>query len=64
MRGGGSIGVQPEQGKPRLVRLRWGRYAVIVPLLAIAGIIAARPKMPESASSFATHGPLFVGLMV
>ena len=28
-----------------------GRYAVIVPVLAIAGAIAAKPKMPESAGT-------------
>jgi K+-transporting ATPase ATPase A chain len=41
-----------------------GRYAVIVPVLAIAGAVAAKPKMPESAGTFPTHGPLFVGLMI
>ncbi len=41
-----------------------GRYAVIVPVLAIAGAIAAKPKMPESAGTFPTHGALFVGLMI
>jgi K+-transporting ATPase ATPase A chain len=41
-----------------------GRYAIIVPVLAIAGAVAAKPKMPESAGTFPTHGPLFVGLMI
>jgi K+-transporting ATPase ATPase A chain len=41
-----------------------GRYAIIVPVLAIAGAIAAKPKMPESAGTFPTHGPLFIGLMI
>jgi K+-transporting ATPase ATPase A chain len=40
-----------------------GRYAVIVPVLAIAGSLAAKPKLPPSAGSFPTHGPLFVGLL-
>jgi hypothetical protein len=37
-----------------------GCYAIIIPLLEIA----AKPKMPESAGTFPTHGPLFVGLMI
>lgn len=40
-----------------------GRFAVIVPVLAIAGSIAAKPRLPQSAGSFPTHGPLFVGLL-
>jgi potassium-transporting ATPase potassium-binding subunit len=41
-----------------------GRFAMIVPMLAVAGALAAKPKVPESAGTFPTHGPLFVGLMV
>jgi K+-transporting ATPase ATPase A chain len=40
-----------------------GRYAVIVPVLAIAGSLASKPKLPPSSGSFPTHGPLFVGLL-
>jgi K+-transporting ATPase ATPase A chain len=41
----------------------FGRYAVIVPVMAIAGSIAAKPKAPLSSGTFPTHGPLFVGLL-
>lgn len=41
-----------------------GRFAYVVPVLAIAGSIAAKPRAPESAGTFPTHGPLFIGLMV
>ena len=41
-----------------------GRFSMIVPMLAVAGALAAKPKVPESAGTFPTHGPLFVGLMV
>jgi K+-transporting ATPase ATPase A chain len=41
-----------------------GRFAYLVPVLAIAGSLAAKPKLPESAGTFPTHGPLFIGLMV
>jgi potassium-transporting ATPase potassium-binding subunit len=41
-----------------------GRFAVIVPCLAIAGALAAKPVIPTSAGTFPTTGPLFVGLLV
>ena len=40
-----------------------GRFAFLVPVLAIAGSLAAKPKLPPSAGTFPTHGPLFVGLL-
>ena len=42
----------------------FGRFAFMVPILAIAGSLAAKPKLPESAGTFPTHGPLFIGLLV
>ena len=42
----------------------FGRFAVIIPVLAIAGSLAAKPKLPPSAGTFPTTGPLFVGLLV
>lgn len=41
-----------------------GRFAYLIPVLAIAGSLAAKPKLPESAGSFPTHGPLFIGLLI
>ncbi|GLK67605.1 potassium-transporting ATPase subunit KdpA [Hansschlegelia plantiphila] len=41
-----------------------GRFALIVPMLAVAGSLAAKSKVPPSAGTFPTHGPLFVGLLV
>ncbi|MBV9735780.1 MAG: potassium-transporting ATPase subunit KdpA, partial [Acidisphaera sp.] len=41
-----------------------GRYAFLVPLLAIAGSLAAKPKLPPSAGTFPTDGPLFIGLLI
>ncbi|TPG41859.1 potassium-transporting ATPase subunit KdpA [Roseomonas nepalensis] len=40
-----------------------GRFAYVVPVLAIAGSLAAKAKAPESAGTFPTHGPLFAGLL-
>ncbi|SKA17644.1 potassium-transporting ATPase subunit KdpA [Consotaella salsifontis] len=41
-----------------------GRYVFIVPMLAIAGSLAAKKTVPASAGTFPTHSPLFVGLLV
>ena len=40
-----------------------GRFAFVIPVLAIAGSLAAKPKLPASAGTFPTHGPLFIGLL-
>jgi K+-transporting ATPase ATPase A chain len=41
-----------------------GRFAYVVPVLALAGSLAAKKKIPGSAGTFPTDGPLFVGLLV
>ncbi|MGC1863888.1 MAG: potassium-transporting ATPase subunit KdpA [Methylocystis sp.] len=41
-----------------------GRFAYVVPVLALAGSFAAKKKAPASAGTFPTHGPLFVGLLL
>ncbi len=41
----------------------FGRFAVMVPVLAIAGSLAAKPKLGMTAGTFPTTGPLFVGLL-
>ena len=41
-----------------------GRFAFVVPVLAMAGALAARVKTPPSAGTFPTHTPLFVGLLI
>jgi K+-transporting ATPase ATPase A chain len=41
-----------------------GRYAIIVPLLAIAGSMIRKPKAAVTSGTFPTHGPLFVTLLV
>ncbi|GHA29995.1 potassium-transporting ATPase potassium-binding subunit [Devosia pacifica] len=41
-----------------------GRFAYIVPVLAIAGSLARKAKVPPSSGTFPTDGPLFVGLLV
>jgi potassium-transporting ATPase potassium-binding subunit len=41
-----------------------GRFAMIVPMLAVAGSLAAKKLVPPSAGTFPTHTGLFVGLLV
>jgi K+-transporting ATPase ATPase A chain len=41
-----------------------GRFLFLIPLLAAAGSLAGKKKVPTSAGTFPTHGPLFVGLLV
>ena len=41
-----------------------GRFFVIVPMLAIAGSLAAKKHTPVSAGSFPTTGGLWIGLLV
>jgi len=40
-----------------------GRYAVLVPVLAIAGSLAAKKRLAAGAGTLPTHGPLFVALL-
>jgi len=41
-----------------------GRFLMIVPMVAIAGSLAAKKIVPASGGTFPTHGPVFVGLVV
>ncbi|WP_445939028.1 potassium-transporting ATPase subunit KdpA [Pseudomonas sp.] len=40
-----------------------GRFGYILPILAIAGSLAAKIRSPVGSNSFPTHGPLFVTLL-
>jgi K+-transporting ATPase ATPase A chain len=41
-----------------------GRFLHGVPILALAGALAAKTRAAPSTGTFPTHGPLFVGLLV
>jgi potassium-transporting ATPase potassium-binding subunit len=41
-----------------------GRFVFLIPILAAAGSLAAKKKVPVTSGTFPTHGPLFVGLLV
>jgi K+-transporting ATPase ATPase A chain len=40
------------------------RYMLIVPILAMAGALATKKKVPPSAGTLPTHAPLFVGWLI
>lgn len=40
-----------------------GRFLMIVPILALAGSLAAKKRLTENAGTFPTTGPLWVGLL-
>jgi len=42
----------------------FGRFGMIVPVLAIAGALAAKKRLPVTAGTMPTHGPLFVTLLI
>jgi potassium-transporting ATPase potassium-binding subunit len=40
-----------------------GRFGFAIPVLAIAGSLAAKPRAPDGPGTLPTHGPLFAGLL-
>jgi len=41
-----------------------GRFLIIIPMLAVAGSLAAKKRIPVTSGTLPTHGGLFVGLLV
>ncbi|HTY99792.1 MAG TPA: potassium-transporting ATPase subunit KdpA [Rhodocyclaceae bacterium] len=46
------------------VAMWFGRFGVIVPVLALAGSLAAKKRIAAGAGTMPTHGPLFVVLLI
>ncbi|HUP08173.1 MAG TPA: potassium-transporting ATPase subunit KdpA, partial [Caldimonas sp.] len=46
------------------VAMWFGRFGVIVPVLAMAGSLAAKKRLAVTGGTMPTHGPLFVSLLV
>jgi potassium-transporting ATPase potassium-binding subunit len=46
------------------IAMWFGRFGVIVPVLAIAGSLAAKKRIAATAGTMPTHGPLFVVLLI
>lgn len=41
-----------------------GRFAVMVPVMAIAGTLVAKKSQAATSGTLPTHGPLFIGLLI
>jgi len=61
---GGLTGNAPWYNTTLGIAMLLGRFAYVVPVMAIAGSLAAKVKSPASAGTFPTDGPLFVGLLI
>ena len=46
------------------VAMLLGRFAYVIPVLAMAGSIAAKPKLEPTAGTLPTHGALFICLLI
>jgi K+-transporting ATPase ATPase A chain len=46
------------------IAMALGRFAYIVPVMAVAGSLANKKKIPQTVGSFPTHGTLFIGLLI
>jgi potassium-transporting ATPase potassium-binding subunit len=46
------------------VNMLFGRFAVALPALALAGALAGKKSVPESSGTFTTHSPIFVALLI
>jgi len=46
------------------VNMMFGRFAVVVPVLALAGSLAGKKAVAESAGTFTTYSPIFVVLLL
>ncbi|MDY7577144.1 potassium-transporting ATPase subunit KdpA [Herbaspirillum sp. RTI4] len=46
------------------IAMWFGRFALIVPILAVAGSLAAKQRLEPTAGTMPTHGPMFVALLI
>ena len=46
------------------IAMWFGRFGVIVPVLAVAGSLAAKQRLSANAGTMPTHGPMFIGLLI
>jgi K+-transporting ATPase ATPase A chain len=46
------------------IAMWFGRFAMIVPILAIAGSLAGKQRLEANAGTMPTHGPIFIGLLM
>jgi potassium-transporting ATPase potassium-binding subunit len=46
------------------VNMLFGRFAEVIPVLALAGIMAGKKSVPEGPGTFTTYSPIFVALLI
>jgi K+-transporting ATPase ATPase A chain len=46
------------------IAMWFGRFAMIVPILAVAGSLASKKRIEVTAGTMPTHGPLFIALLI
>ncbi len=54
----------PHYNTTGMIAMLVGRFLMIIPLLAIAGSLAAKKRVPESSGTFATDSGTFVALLI
>jgi K+-transporting ATPase ATPase A chain len=42
----------------------FGRFGIMIPVLALAGALAAKPRLKANVGTLPTHGPLFIFLLI
>jgi K+-transporting ATPase ATPase A chain len=60
----GLTGNTPFYNIAQSLAMFFGRFAEMIPALALGGVLAAKNTVPESAGTFRTDSGLFVGLLV
>jgi K+-transporting ATPase ATPase A chain len=46
------------------IAMWFGRFSIIIPILAVAGSLAAKKRLTATSGTLPTHGPLFVALLL
>jgi len=46
------------------IAMWFGRFAMIVPILAIAGSLAGKKRLEANSGTMPTHGPMFIALLI
>ena len=42
----------------------FGRFAEVIPIMALAGALAGKKAVPEGPGTFTTYSPVFVALLI
>ncbi len=61
---GGLTGNTPFYNVIGAIAMLIGRFAIIIPVLALGGALAEKNVVPESLGTFRTDSPMFVGLVI